>query len=64
MKHRVSPEALAMANTLNIRINRLILAVAATVLLADTYPHPSLSAGLVETLGTRLQVALTQIIND
>ena len=31
-----------------IRIGRLLLALGITLLLADTVPHPNLSAGLVE----------------
>jgi hypothetical protein len=52
-----------MATALNIKINRLILAVAATFLVADTYPHPQLSPGLVETLGIRVHAMLTTLKN-
>lgn len=34
----------------SIQSNRLVLALMLTFLLADTYPHPSLGPGLVETL--------------
>jgi hypothetical protein len=42
-----------------IRIDRLLLALAITFLVVDTYPHPSLGPGLVESLITRGIVTLT-----
>ncbi|MDB9528882.1 hypothetical protein PN498_23010 [Oscillatoria sp. CS-180] len=32
-----------------VKIGRLVLALVVTLLLADTMPHPSLSAGLLES---------------
>lgn len=53
-----------MENTLSIKINRLVLAIAITFLVADTYPHPQLSPGVIETLGTRFQITLNQRIQE
>ena len=33
----------------HIKVGRLMFAIAVTVLIADTAPHPGLSAGLLET---------------
>jgi len=41
-----------------IRVSRLILALGTTLLIADTIPHPNLSAGLVENSLNRLQPEL------
>lgn len=35
--------------------SRLLLALAITFLIADTYPHPNLSPGLIETVVIQLQ---------
>jgi hypothetical protein len=43
---------------LNVKMNRLFLAIAITFLVADTYPHPQLSPGLIETLGNRVSSQL------
>ena len=37
-----------------IQLHRLVLAIAVTFLLADTYPHPELSPGAVETNGQKV----------
>ncbi len=37
-----------------IQLHRLVLAIAVTVLIADTYPHPQLSPGAVETNGHKV----------
>jgi hypothetical protein len=50
-----------MTNALNIQINRLVLAITITFLVADTYPHPQLSPGLIETLGTQIQIGLLEL---
>lgn len=39
-----------MNRSLTLKINRLILAIIITFIVADTYPHPNLAPGLVETL--------------
>jgi len=39
----------------HVKIGRLMLAIAVTVLIADTAPHPSLSAGLLESSWNRLE---------
>jgi hypothetical protein len=41
-----------------IRIDRLLLALAITFLVVDTYPHPNLGPGLVESLTQRGVAAL------
>ena len=46
-----------MAKTFSIKLNRLFIAIAITFLVADTYPHPQLSPGVVETLSSRAKVA-------
>ncbi|MEM6836699.1 MAG: hypothetical protein AAF609_07565 [Cyanobacteria bacterium P01_C01_bin.120] len=43
-----------------IRISRLGLAIAMTVLIADTMPHPSLSAGLLGNAWNYLGVGLVE----
>ena len=53
-----------MTNTFSIKINRLFLAVIITFLVADTYPHPQLSPGLVETMGSRVQLALHEFLPE
>ena len=53
-----------MESTLNIKFNRLVLAMAVTFLLADIYPHPNLSPGLVEGLSNRVHTALTQLFKN
>lgn len=43
-----------MGQTLTaIRIDRLLLALTITFLVVDTYPHPNLGPGLVQSLVTR-----------
>ena len=42
----------------HVKIGRLMLAIAVTVLIADTAPHPSLSAGLLESTWERLEISL------
>ncbi|WP_017299719.1 hypothetical protein [Nodosilinea nodulosa] len=42
----------------SVRINRLVIAVIFTVLVADTAPHPSLGPGLIQTEISQLQQAL------
>jgi hypothetical protein len=42
----------------SIHVNRLIIAVAFTVLVADTVPHPSLGPGLIESEIGQLQQVL------
>lgn len=39
----------------SIHLNRLLLALFLTFLIADTYPHPHLSPGLLETALEQLQ---------
>ncbi|MGD1944383.1 MAG: hypothetical protein ACFB0G_24060 [Leptolyngbyaceae cyanobacterium] len=42
-----------------IKLGRLVLAIAVTVLVSDTVPHPNLSAGLLEnSLGQRSAAAV------
>jgi hypothetical protein len=41
-----------------IRVGRLLLALGITLLIADTIPHPSLSAGLLESSLYRVQAEL------
>ena len=43
-----------------IKIERLLLALGITLLIADTVPHPNLSAGLVEYSLRRVQAGLVQ----
>lgn len=38
-----------------IHLNRIFLALAITFLIADTYPHPNLSPGLIETMVNQVQ---------
>lgn len=42
----------------DIKIERLVLALGITLLIADTAPHPNLSAGLVEQALNRVQAGL------
>jgi hypothetical protein len=42
----------------HVKIGRLMLAISVTVLIADTAPHPSLSAGLLESTWERLEISL------
>jgi len=42
----------------DIKLGRLAFAVLITVLIADTAPHPSLSAGLLESSWNRLEDSL------
>ncbi|HEY9886942.1 MAG TPA: hypothetical protein V6D02_00975 [Candidatus Obscuribacterales bacterium] len=37
-----------------IKVSRLVLAVAVTLLVADTIPHPNLAAGVVESSLSRV----------
>ncbi len=40
-----------MSNTLsNIRISRLLLALVTMFLIVDTFPHPNLGPGLIESV--------------
>lgn len=40
-----------MGNTLsNIRVSRLLLTLVTTFLIVDTFPHPNLGPGLIESL--------------
>jgi hypothetical protein len=49
-----------MSKTLTaIRIDRVLLALAITFLVVDTYPHPSLGPGLVESFSRWGLAALT-----
>ncbi len=41
-----------------IKPSRLLLSIAVTVLIADTAPHPNLSAGLLESSWERMGTAL------
>ncbi|MFE4105470.1 hypothetical protein [Almyronema epifaneia] len=43
-----------------IRLNRLFLAILITFLVADTYPHPHLSSGVIASTWHYLQSALHQ----
>ena len=43
-----------------IRIGRLLLALGITLLIADTIPHPNLSAGLVESSLNILQSEMAE----
>lgn len=47
-----------MATPITIKVHRLLLAFVLTFLVVDTYPHPSLSSGLIETLTHRTYVSL------
>lgn len=40
-----------------IKIGRLLLALAVTVLIADTAPHPKLSSGLLESSWSRFEAS-------
>jgi|GEM_PF-1334201 len=42
----------------DIKLGRLALAIAVTVLIADTAPHPNLSAGFLENSWNRLEASL------
>jgi len=44
----------------DIKVGRLVLALGITLLIADTAPHPNLSAGLVEQALNRVQAELLQ----
>jgi len=44
----------------DIKIERLVLALGITLLMADTVPHPNLSAGLVEHTLHWVQAGLLQ----
>lgn len=48
-----------MNTTYRIKLNRLILAIAITFVVADICPHPSLSPGFMETLGSRAVTLLS-----
>jgi hypothetical protein len=50
----------AMQIIQEIKIERLLLALGITLLIADTVPHPNLSAGLVEYTLYRVQAGLIQ----
>jgi hypothetical protein len=50
-----------METALSIKVNRLILAILVTFLIADTYPHPHLAPGLIETLGIRINTTLNEL---
>jgi len=43
-----------------IKIERLVLALGITLLIADTVPHPNLSAGLLEHALHRVQAGFIQ----
>lgn len=47
------------ATTFPLKLNRLIWAILITFVVADTCPHPSLSPGLMETLGNRAVTLLS-----
>jgi hypothetical protein len=51
-----------MEKTFSIKINRLVIAIAITFLVADTYPHPQLSPGVVETLSSRVKVVAHELL--
>ncbi|MGG6237744.1 hypothetical protein ACQ4N7_03810 [Nodosilinea sp. AN01ver1] len=40
--------------------NRLLIALLATLIIADTAPHPQLSPGLLHVLALRVQAAIGQ----
>ena len=42
----------------DIKLGRLALAIAVTVLIADTAPHPNLSAGFLENSWNRFEASL------
>ena len=44
----------------DIKIGRLVLAITVTLLIADTVPHPNLSAGLVENSFDWVQTSLAE----
>ena len=49
---RLRPNAFSFLSRItiqHIKVGRLMFAIAVTVLIADTAPHPGLSAGLLET---------------
>jgi hypothetical protein len=50
----------AMQIIQEIKIERLLLALGITLLIADTVPHPNLSAGLVEHTLHRVQAGLME----
>ncbi|MGF1567437.1 MAG: hypothetical protein ACFCVD_05110 [Nodosilinea sp.] len=41
--------------TLGIKWSRLLLAILATVVIADTVPHPQLAPGVLQSIVTQLQ---------
>ncbi|WP_346290160.1 hypothetical protein [Sphaerothrix gracilis] len=43
-----------------IRLSRLLWAILITFVIADTYPHPKLSSGAIESAVGALQTALHQ----
>ncbi|NJN03399.1 MAG: hypothetical protein HC816_13515 [Leptolyngbyaceae cyanobacterium RM1_1_2] len=45
---------------ISIRLNRLFLAIFITFVVADTYPHPHLSNGVIESTLIYLHTALHQ----
>lgn len=45
----------------DIKLGRLLLAIALTVLFADTMPHPRLSAGLLESSVVQAQKAFGEL---
>lgn len=43
---------------LDLKWNRLVFALLATLIMADTAPHPQLSPGLLQSLATRIQAQI------
>jgi hypothetical protein len=48
----------------DIKIERLLLALGITLLIADTVPHPHLSAGFVEHSLRRVQAGLSELVRS
>ena len=42
----------------DIKVGRLLFAIAVTVFIADTAPHPNLSSGLLESSWSRFEASL------
>jgi hypothetical protein len=54
-KHQVSATRPTVSK---LKVNRLVLVIVVTFLIADTCPHPNLSPGLVEFLSKRAMTIL------
>lgn len=48
----------------DIKLGRLVMAIAVTVLIADTLPHPNLSTGLLESSVTHIRSLVAEMQNQ